>query len=115
MARYVDVEPISNQYHNTPRHCESEYDIGYFAALDRVDDDLSNVPTADVAPVIHAQWEKDNDTIKCSNCGFGMFPTEYFFKNGVCFSAHDVNYRPKACPDCAALMDNPTATLRGKA
>lgn len=55
---------------------------------------LQDVPTADVAPVVHAHWEKiDNDCghygfVKCTACGdeYGSLTYRY-------------------CPNCGAKMD----------
>ena len=56
-------------------------------------DDLESVPTADVAPVIHAHWTGVTpmvDTIMCSNCGWN-YPTNEF--------------ATPYCPCCGARMD----------
>lgn len=60
---------------------------------------LADMPTADVAPVVHGRWEPCFDENckcrwgfgKCSNCG-----QEYY--------AHAINYY-KYCPNCSAKMD----------
>ena len=60
---------------------------------------LAEIPTADVAPVVHGRWEPCFDENcrcrwgfgKCSNCG-----QEYY--------AHSINYY-KYCPNCGAKMD----------
>ena len=55
---------------------------------------ISDIPTADVAPVIHGRWETNSDrpdSLICSvcKCGFDMWK-------------HDPhNY----CPSCGAKMD----------
>lgn len=50
---------------------------------------------------VHGHWKKDRDTIKCTVCGFGMFPNRYTFMNGVCVTD---NKLPKYCPNCGAKM-----------
>nr|DAW34387.1 MAG TPA: DNA-directed RNA polymerase [Caudoviricetes sp.] len=60
---------------------------------------LAEIPTADVAPVVHERWEPCFDENcrcrwgfgKCSNCG-----QEYY--------AHAINHY-KYCPNCGAKMD----------
>ena len=60
---------------------------------------LAEIPTADVAPVVHGRWEPCFDENcrcrwgfgKCSNCG-----QEYY--------AHAINHY-KYCPNCGAKMD----------
>lgn len=53
-----------------------------------------------------AKWIRVKDLIQCSNCGFGMFPQGAFFRNGVCEVYQDVNFRPKFCLDCGAIMSD---------
>lgn len=105
MARYIDVEPISSQYHNTPRRCESEYDIGYFAAIDKIDDDLNNAPTADVAPVVHAHWRGWQTTafIGLRDDGEPKYAGRIFYRCSKCRTGTVV--KTKCCPHCGALMD----------
>lgn len=62
---------------------------------------VNKSPTIDVAPVVRGHWKKDRDTIKCTVCGFGMFPNRYTFMNGVCVTD---NKLPKYCPNCGAKM-----------
>ena len=59
---------------------------------------------ADVAPVVHAQWETPMALIQCSHCGFGMFPDGYYFDHGVCVHANESWFRPDYCPQCGARM-----------
>lgn len=69
-----------------------------------VDDMLDEVDCfqpADVAPVVLGHWKKDRDTIKCTVCGFGMFPNRYTFMHGVCVTD---NKLPKYCENCGAKM-----------
>lgn len=51
-----------------------------------------------------AYWEKDRDTIKCSNCGFGFYPNQPWFQDGVCVCANDPDFRPDCCPKCGKKM-----------
>ena len=53
---------------------------------------IQNLEPADVAPVVHARWEKYSSiTIKCSQCGYVI---------------HDWRYSEcKYCPNCGAKMD----------
>lgn len=63
---------------------------------------IENLPTADVAPVVHGEWLRSDDdwnsltTIQCSICG-----------EEWCFETDDdvslLNY--KYCPNCGAKMD----------
>ena len=66
----------------------------YKAFVRRVLNDKNLVPAADVAEVVHGEWEEtDCDTIICSRCGF-----EYDL---ICMAIEDYTY----CPNCGAKMD----------
>lgn len=47
----------------------------------------------------NSTWIVDNNTLRCPKCGFGYFPTDYFFKNGVCLHTKGV-FVFKYCPMC---------------
>lgn len=51
-----------------------------------------------------AQWVPDRDTIKCSKCGFGFFPSKPWFQDGVCVRMNDFDFRPNYCPNCGKKM-----------
>lgn len=58
-------------------------------------DEMKNLPAADVAPVVHAKWERLNNTQKhyCPECGMD-------FDLYACIRKL-FNY----CPNCGAKMD----------
>lgn len=87
MAEYIEREKAKRLLH-----------IEYAYAAEKL---LDEIPAADVAPVMHGHWKKDRDTIKCTVCGFGMFPNRYTFMNGVCVTD---NKLPKYCENCGAKM-----------
>ena len=72
---------------------------------------MESIPAADVAPVRHGEWKKrkGRDTIKCSSCGFQMFPLDAYQKGewpNMCVTFCDEQkYIPRFCPDCGARMD----------
>lgn len=90
MAEYIDRAEYCEKY----CRCSNEY-------CDRQSCPIWKAPTADVAPVVHGHWKKDRDTIKCTVCGFGMFPNRYTFMHGVCVTD---NKLPKYCENCGAKM-----------
>jgi hypothetical protein len=69
--------------------------------LYEIADEINDSPAADVAEVVHGEWETDRDTIRCSVCGFGYFPNGYFFKDGQCIGGLIFD----RCPNCGAKMD----------
>ena len=79
-----------------------------YDAWDEIIDALENIPSADVAPVVHGRWIEKWDLYdkgfyisrkvwyECSNCGM---KTHY---RDECFEK-EVNYN--YCPNCGAKMD----------
>ena len=67
-------------------------------------DVIKKLPAADVAEVVHAEWQGEGDGYadgalvydvwQCSNCG-------YCADDGT----DDAIYLPKYCPNCGAKMD----------
>lgn len=64
-----------------------------YDAWDEIIDALENIPSADVAPVVHGRWVDG----KCSNCGVDI-PTD---------DAHDAIFENECrfCYYCGAKMD----------
>lgn len=96
MAEYIDREELlTHQYNashsNWPQLAEMVVGV----------EDIEDEPAADVAPVVLGHWKKDRDTIKCTVCGFGMFPNRYTFMHGVCVTDKKL---PKYCENCGAKM-----------
>ena len=62
---------------------------------------ISDMPAADVAPVVHGRWDDSgrytfpsgNAAVRCTNCGCALTESEYHLNNW--------NY----CPVCGAKMD----------
>ena len=65
---------------------------------------INNFPDADVAPVVHGQWDDSgrytfpggSTAVRCTNCGCALTESEYRLNNW--------NY----CPVCGAKMDGST-------
>ena len=56
---------------------------------------------------MHSKWRKNKDTLKCTSCGFGYFPTDLFFMNGdpIITSPSGQHYFVfKYCPNCGKEM-----------
>lgn len=79
--------------------------VGAENGLTALEDIISDIPAADVAPVVHGRWTTPRAIIECSKCGFGMFPDGYFFEFGECVHAYESQYRPNFCPNCGAKLD----------
>lgn len=62
---------------------------------------IEDLPAADVAPVVHGQWDDSgrytfpsgSTAVRCTNCGCALTESEYHLNNW--------NY----CPVCGAKMD----------
>ena len=79
----------SDRYYQT-YNLDDAYGQGWDDALCCIE----SIPIADVAPIIHGQWETNSDrpdTLICSvcKCGFDMWK-------------HDPH---NFCPNCGAIMD----------
>ena len=62
--------------------------------INRMNISIDNIPTEDVAPVIHAKWERvDKNKVRCTNCEIIHLIAQY--PHG------EINY----CPNCGAKMD----------
>lgn len=86
MARYVDIE------------CDAVIEVlprRAFKTRQDIRDFLDNIPTADVAPVVHGHWIKRGGSWYCSYCDKGYRIT--------CGSVAANNHR--FCPNCGAVMD----------
>lgn len=112
MAEYIDREVFKKsveEYYCKPCKAEGKDHNGCWCRVCWVDDMLDEIdcfqPAADVAPVMHAHWQPDEDTVQCSACGFGTFMDGYFFVHGECTHANDRSFRFSFCPNCGAKMD----------
>ena len=86
MAEYIEREAAYREI------CSDETMSGYEKAY--CSELIRNIPSADVAPVVHGRWESNSDrpdTLICSvcKCGFDMWK-------------HDPH---NFCPNCGAKMD----------
>ena len=83
-------EPSKSDRHYQTYNLDDAYEQGWDDALCCIE----SIPVADVAPIIHGQWETNSDrpdTLICSvcKCGFDMWK-------------HDPH---NFCPNCGARMD----------
>ena len=91
MAEYIKREALVHRL-------KSPY---LFNITQRIFEIISEIPAADVAPVVHGRWDDSGrytfpsgDTaVRCTNCGCALTESEYRLNNW--------NY----CPGCGAKMD----------
>lgn len=89
MARYINVDDaVRTAIQMCAKVCVKVmgHGITQFDAVD-IADAMENIPTADVAEVKHAKWERYASDWECSNCDFPV--------NGI----------SPYCPYCGAKMD----------
>lgn len=89
MAKYIDAEAVKRMVSLTALH-------GLITAteqglLDLIDD----IPAADVEPVVHAHWIKQDGYTECSHC-------DWWYDSPEC---EDESDRTPRCPNCGAKMD----------
>lgn len=72
-----------------------------------VKEEISKIPAADVAPVVHGEWEtvdwleydaQSCETIRCPEEGIACTRCRYVFKK-------DALWKRNYCPNCGARMD----------
>jgi len=65
--------------------------------------DLTGGKQAD-ADENYGVWKTWNDTIYCSKCGFGFFPSSTWFQHQRCIRSADNTFRPGFCMNCGSPM-----------
>ena len=94
MPRYIDADALTRRFKR--RGCFNKEAFGVMAATI-----IATAPTADVAPVVHAEWD---DYCRCTNCGKEALcdekPDPYAKGLNALFYV-DSDY----CPHCGAKMD----------
>lgn len=103
MAKYIDSGAF--QAALVRKQCgpaNQRYTEGWNDCLLRVKSMVSKAPAADVAPVVHGQWDDSGrytfpgggTAVRCTECGCALTESEYHLNNW--------NY----CPVCGAKMDS---------
>lgn len=109
MAEYIEREKIldaiseQRRFYLHERDGETDMEKLYLLwgsdnALTTMEDIMSDIPAADVAPVVHGRWEHTRQTIdtlgqtQCTNCGWWTLDPS-------------VDGAYHYCPTCGAKMD----------
>lgn len=95
MAEYIERKQTIDRFEDIKEKADSLKDKAYLDAVMAV---LENIPSADVAPVVHARWYWDEDGYcRCSRCHQKCPDYE-----------HEEAIEPRMtyhCPYCGAKMD----------
>lgn len=106
MAEYIEREMIldaiseQRRFYLHERDGETDMEKLYLLwgsdnALTTMEDIMSDIPTADVAPVVHGRWVYGEDVgIQCSVCGAD-----------ACTEGDYRQVKSRYCPNCGAKMD----------
>ena len=112
MPKYIELEQaIDLFYPEDPENdgsdgCTTVLKSGNYTSAE-IESMLSNLPAADVAPVVHAKWENCDwvepyyhgyGTIRISNAGMKCTNCVHVFKK-------DLLWKDNYCPNCGAKMD----------
>lgn len=95
MAEYIDREAIM-KFPIRKDHCDKEHANEHFInGIESVLEYVENLPSADVAPMVHGRWvHLGGDEWCCSACGF-VISTEGSWEKPT----------KKYCEDCGAKME----------
>ena len=100
MPKYIELEQaIDLFYPEDPENdgsdgCTTVLKSGNYTSAE-IESMLSNLPAADVAPVVHGKWESCNPI--CPVCGNNKF-------NGLDADVW-ADWMPPFCPNCGARCD----------
>ena len=95
MAEYIERSALM-QFPIRRNHYDRKNGNKHFInGIESVLEYAENLPTANVAPVVHGRWIEDHDYLKCPECGV-MVKRDFTF-----FDVGDWNF----CPNCGEKMD----------
>ena len=95
MIKYINANDV---YDGMRKH---GFEAKYITRGEFVD----HLPSADVRENIHGEWKhnKNNDVIKCSECGFGIMDSTFVWEiRNCCGTIEDNPFN--FCPNCGANM-----------
>lgn len=110
MAKYIEQEAAMDIFGDVPMwdgYYEPypwEVHCALVGAVKLIKEELSKVPAADVAPVVHGEWiigvDNDDFDVKCSKCEW----TDIFEVAGIS-AVERIAKAMHYCPNCGARMD----------
>ena len=91
--RLIDADALIEKFNEKVNMAECLIDARTaerFATFCALSDAVEQMPTVDVAPVVHGRWIEHHDYLKCPECGI-MVKRDFTF-----FDIGDWNF----CPNC---------------
>lgn len=113
MAKYIEREAAMDIFGDVPMwqgYYEPypwEVHCALVGVVKLVKEEISKIPAADVAPVVHGRWIHSRyenccdqfELVKCSQCSHEAYAMAFYVRGG--------NY----CPNCGARMDGDSDAL----
>lgn len=98
--RLIDADAWDGFYKKKTDKLEQydHYDLGYWTAIDNVDDWVSVQPTIDAVEVVHGRWE----LVEFQSSPFGL---DQEHQCSICGTPADFEFLTRYCPNCGAKMD----------
>ena len=101
MTKYIELEALKNRFAKRlvwlKKDIHDEYSLGLHDGCEYDIKLIDEIPAADVAPVVHGQWEKQSGLYSCSECG----KTRPYDVQADAIEYWACNY----CPNCGCRMD----------
>lgn len=73
MTKYIELEALKNRFAKRlvwlKKDIHDEYSLGLYDGCEYDTKLIDEIPAADVVPVRHGRWEKQNGLYSCSECG----------------------------------------------
>lgn len=104
---YIKRTAVFEQFDNADADvCETD-DFGgvdYGFGMKNIKELINAIPAADVAPVVHGQWQGEGDGYADGGLVYDVW---YCSECGCCIDdgTDDAEMLPKYCPNCGAKMD----------
>lgn len=101
--RYIDADVLQARLERKKAGIANQrYTEGWNDCMMRVKSMVSKAPLADVTPVVHGHWIKDNDSFQTDD----YYCCYFDYNCSECGEIVNDRYKlPNYCPDCGAKMD----------
>lgn len=97
MKEYIEREALIELIEE---NSETKFDWSECVDIDILRPAIRDIPAADVAPVVHAEWKQGGGIHYCSNCGEGAL-----YRYIGSYSPDVYQELTEYCPHCGAKMN----------